>query len=285
MTLWRDRLGALAHDRLPAEAAAAWSGLFRPGIRLHAGGEGPAVAQLGGNPALPDDVEWPVWPEHGPLSFVAAVDCAALPRDYLTIPLPDAGTLLFFYFDGSYPPACDLGAVPEDAEGSRVLFVPAGTPVTERAAPDGLKTYPRQDLFAGVVATAPERGHLLLEQTETASGASLEDALGPDRQGTGVFAKLRWEAHDGSALHQVGGFAAPVQEPVESEIAAIVLDATWASPELIEEAGRWVLLAQFDSDGGAGMMWNDAGMLYWVIRSADLAAGRFSAARCLPQSG
>jgi uncharacterized protein YwqG len=40
-------------------------------------------------------------------------------------------------------------------------------------------------------------------------------------------------------------------------------------------ASQLVLLAQIDSDSRSGMAWGDTGRLYWLIRSEDLAAGRF----------
>ena len=40
--------------------------------------------------------------------------------------------------------------------------------------------------------------------------------------------------------------------------------------ELLAEQARWILLAQIDSDDRAGMMWGDAGTLYWLCRSADM---------------
>jgi len=69
-------------------------------------------------------------------------------------------------------------------------------------------------------------------------------------------------------LHQVGGYAWPVQGDVEYEIAG-------------PDAGQprdWIPLAQFDSDDAADMMWGDTGMLYWLIRPDDLAARRFDRA-------
>ncbi|MCR6484210.1 YwqG family protein [Amycolatopsis sp. OK19-0408] len=157
MTSWRDQLSTLAHDRLPTDLATAWTGLMRPGIRLTPAGEGPRVARLGGDPELPAEAEWPTWPGEGPLNFVAALDCAALPREYLSIPLPAAGTLLFFYFDGDRRSVQADSAAVEDAEGSRVLFVPAEVPVTARRAPEGVVPYPAQEQYAEIVATAPER--------------------------------------------------------------------------------------------------------------------------------
>ncbi|MEU5262505.1 YwqG family protein [Amycolatopsis sp. NPDC021455] len=288
MTSWRDRLSALAHEWLPAEVASAWIGLSRPGIRLAPDGEGPRVGRIGGLPVMPEDMAWPEWPGRGPLDFLAAVDCAALPREFLSIPLPEAGTLLFFSFDG-FRRESDDEPLLEDVEGSRVLFVPAGVPVVERAAPEGPVPYPALDVFAEVVATAPEREHILLEQTKIANGESLAEAvetvLLPDGcGGTDVFGELAAQARGRGREHQVGGFAAPVQGAVENEIAAEVL-GDYRDPRRAEEAARWVLLAQIDTDDKTDMIWGDAGMLYWVIRTDDLEAGRFDRARCTLQCG
>ncbi|MFG3406624.1 DUF1963 domain-containing protein [Streptomyces sp. NPDC048142] len=67
-----------------------------------------------------------------------------------------------------------------------------------------------------------------------------------------------------------------MQNPVKVEIAEAVLDseASWDDPRLSEEASRWVLLAQFDSDDAADMMWGDGGALYWLIRPENLAERR-----------
>ena len=289
VTSWRDRLDALAHDRLPAELATAWTGLVRPGIRLVPAGAGPRVAWLGGDPHLPAETEWPAWPGHGPLNFVAAVDCAALPRAFLSVPLPAAGTLLFFHFDGYRRSARADSATVRDTGGSRVLFVPADVPVARRGAPEGVVPYPALEMSAEIVATAPEREHVLLDRTTTTSGATLteavEDAEELDEWGTDVFGELVDDAAGGGLGHHVGGFAAPVQGAVEVEVAAALLEGSWADPRLADEAARWVLLAEITSDEAADMVWGDAGSLYWLIRTDDLEAGRFEEARCTMQCG
>ncbi|MGA5468820.1 DUF1963 domain-containing protein [Streptomyces arboris] len=78
----------------------------------------------------------------------------------------------------------------------------------------------------------------------------------------------------------MGGHAYSVQNPVEIEIAEAVLDgeASWEGPQLAEEAGNWVLLAQFGSEDAADMMGGDAGVLYWLIRPEYLAERRFERA-------
>ncbi|MDX3534561.1 DUF1963 domain-containing protein [Streptomyces sp. MB09-01] len=80
--------------------------------------------------------------------------------------------------------------------------------------------------------------------------------------------------------HGLGGRAVPVQGAVEWEVAHAVLGpgASWQDPRVNEEAAKWVLLAQIDTDCAADMTWGDVGTLYWLIRPADLAAGRFEEA-------
>src|SRR6266566_4097703 len=59
------------------------------------------AAALGGQPGLPDSVAWPVWENHGPLSFVAAIDCASLTAVPLDITLPRRGCCCFSTSMGS----------------------------------------------------------------------------------------------------------------------------------------------------------------------------------------
>ncbi|WP_308312470.1 YwqG family protein [Streptomyces sp. ISL-11] len=221
-------------------------------------------------------MEWPRWEGHGPLSFVASVNCAALPADSLDIPLPADGTLAFFYFDGQVDDgeALVLPDDPESRAGARVLYLPAGAPTTERAAPPELEPYPMVPLTAGVVATAPDPYHPLIEETFAHTGDADHPVYGD------AFLEALWEAAGEGADHRIGGHADAVQNPVEAEVAHAVLGkgTSWDDPRLAEETRGWTLLAQFDSDDGAGMMWGDCGTLYWLIRPEDLAERRFDKA-------
>jgi uncharacterized protein YwqG len=246
------------------------SGLLRPGARLSVAGEGRA-GHLGGSPELPPDAEWPVWPGHGPLTFVASVNCAALSG--LDIPLPEDGTLLFFFFDGQFDDdeALVYCEDPDSMAGARVIYVPAGATVEERPTPEGLTPYPRLAVSAEVLATTQHRKKALAHEFLVAGGASEEEAAA----GAAEFERLA-NAAAKAPWHQIGGFASPVQGPVELEVAKTVLGVPWGDPQLEVEAAKWVLLAQVDSQGD--MMWGDSGALYWLIRPEDLAARRFEQA-------
>ncbi|MEU7578947.1 YwqG family protein [Streptomyces sp. NPDC041068] len=273
-------LHALAHAHLPSDAAEQWLGLLRPGIRLAgAGGDDAVVGQLGGEPRLPADVEWPVWEGFGPLSFVASVDCAALPADALDIPFPTSGTLAFFHFDGQLDDGDALVDVgdPETWDGARVVHVPAGVPVTERATPAGLDPYPHVPLAARVILTVAEPTHPQIQRVVAPEGELLEEYEHPLCSAEFADALLDY---DDAAGHQLGGTPQSVQGPVELEVARAALGpgTDWHDPRLGDEMDQWVQLAQFESDDTADMMWGDTGCLYWLIRPADLAELRFERA-------
>ncbi|MCF3102216.1 DUF1963 domain-containing protein [Streptomyces roseoverticillatus] len=274
-----DALHTLAREHLPAEIAERWIGLMRPGLRLEkatstgTGGEPVVVGRLGGMPELPEKEAWPVWEAHGPLSFIASVDCAALPSAALDITLPPDGTLAFFYYDGQVDDGCAMVSPdePETWAGARVLYVPAGAPVTRRTAPEGIEPYPEVKLTARVETTAPYLWHPAVYR---------EFAPMPDDHPLWdeEFKEALWELSAGTE-HRIGGHANPVQDEVESEVARGALgNPAWTDPRIKEEALRWVLLAQFDTDDDADMMWGDGGALYWLIRPEDLAARRFDRA-------
>ncbi|GAA0437542.1 YwqG family protein [Streptomyces luteireticuli] len=278
-----DALHALAHQHLPEDIAERWIGLLRPGLRLEkatGAGTGPIVGRLGGLPELPEDEEWPVWEGNGALSFVASLDCAALPSAALDIALPADGTLAFFYFDGQLDDGCALVEpdYPDSRPGARVLYIPAGVHVAEREAPEGIRPYLEVPLTARPEATAPYPWHPVVYR---------EFAPMPDGHPVWDedFREALWDHSEGTE-HRVGGHADPVQDEVEAEVARGALGGPpWDDPRIQEEALRWTLLAQFGSDDDADMMWGDAGVLYWLIRPEDLAERRFDRAMFTWQCG
>ncbi|MFC1444037.1 YwqG family protein [Streptacidiphilus sp. N1-10] len=271
---------ALAAEHLPTDAAAQWTALLRPCVRLlKASGAEPTAAQLGGEPLLPADTTWPEWPDHGPLSFIASIDCAVLPRDGVDPAFPESGTLLFF-FDGQIDDG-DAMVWVADAEtwaGARVLYVPEGTETATAATPTGLEPYPCVSLTAATRCSIPDPWHPRSLATLTDGNAPLDPRAIPPHVKAFMDALCNGNTTIG---HQVGGHACPVQGPVEYEIAHAILGpkTRWTDPRLDEEAQRWVLLAQIDTDADAKMMWGDCGTLYWLIRPEDLAARRFEEAK------
>lgn len=277
-----DALHTLARKHLPGEIAERWIGLLRPSLRLEkttAAGAQPVVGRLGGLPALPENEQWPIWEGHGPLSFVASLDCAMLPAA-LDIALPTDGTLVFFYFDGQLDDGCavvDPGE-PDSWAGARVLYVPAGVPIAERTAPEGIQPYPEVLLTARAETTAPYLRHPVVHREF--------DPMPDDHPlWDEDFESALWDHCEGTE-HRIGGHANPVQGEVEWEVAHGALGSPpWDDPRIKEETFNWVLLAQFDTDDDADMMWGDGGALYWLIRPEDLAQRRFERAMFTWQCG
>ncbi|MET7403439.1 DUF1963 domain-containing protein [Dactylosporangium sp. NPDC005572] len=256
-----DELAALARAHLPADVAERWLPLCRPAVGLvplRAGDVLTTVAgHLGGEPALPDDVPWPVTGDGRPLYHLATVDCAA-------VGLPARGRMVFFVdealFDDDPDDADDADDDgPPAAEAARLVHVPAGTPVRPRATPARGNAYERTRLGARPGSTAPAADHPLVRRefgdAATAPGHPLH-AL--------AFARALASA-GGEAEHRVGGHPSPLRRSVAYDVGGDPL--------------AWQQLAQFDrSDPGIAWHGDDGVLLHWLIRADDLAAARFDRA-------
>jgi uncharacterized protein DUF1963 len=279
VTADRELVAEIAGRYLPDDVAARWLRLLRPAAALrHAGSGAWVAAVLGGEPDMPDWAEWPVWEGHGPLSFIAAIDCATLAAVPLDITLPSAGTLLFFYFDGQFD-NCQTTVgfwEPSTLAGARVLHLGPGEATSPRACPARLTPYQQVELTAEPVVTFPQFEHPDLQAAFKEPGADLRSFLQHPVNGD-AFVQALSERHPGPC-HQVGGYATPVQGPVEYEAAAGALGdgSHLDDPRVLAEQARWTLLAQIDTDDRAGMMWGDCGALYWLSRREEMTAGHLS---------
>lgn len=237
---------------------------------------------MGGEPCLPADVDWPTWEGHGPLSFIASINCGAISRARVHTILPGSGTLLFFYFDGQV----DNGKTwvhprdPEIGSGSRVLYVPASTPTAPRPTPGELRAYRHVRLQAETGVKIPQiTDSWIYPRLGLDYGTVSTDPMYVD------FQEAVWNLRQ--TYHQVGGTPASIQGDVALEVADIKpeWDMEQLDPDnphfddILEELSQWELLAQFASDRDAGMMWGDGGMLYWLIDPYDAELRDFDEAR------
>ncbi|MDN3028749.1 DUF1963 domain-containing protein [Streptomyces sp. S.PB5] len=229
---------------LPEDEVERWLGTVRRCATLSPAGRtapaGPVAGRIGGLPPMPEGEDVPELP------FLALVDLAAIPPGATDLPLPKDGTLLFF---------ADTEDPWGDDDWARLVHVPAGTPVSERA-PDGdweSEALPAQDLYLTTELSLPNRG----EDTEEFPHGM---ALG----------SVWWETSD---KVQTGG---PVQIGGYPWV--------WNSNPVTEHdhgPGDWVLLAEI---GGEDLTEGELGIAYWVIRRGDLSAGRFDRVRaCFDQ--
>lgn len=285
-------LAKLARLHLGNDLAERWVTTFAEATRLSArpatagpDEQGPrgapdVVGWLGGVPPLPSGTDWPAWDDFGPLSHVATLDCARL---YPSVPVtvraagfPADGLLSFFYFDGSVDEDDeDVDAVSilyGTDDGARVVYTPPGVDTVEQIPPAPLEPYRRVDLIAETVLTYQDIFHpdLYVGGRQADGWKALFPALDDLRR-----------QHPGPA-HQVGGHPDPVQGPVDMEVSygrlshGGKLRLDWADPAIVTLAREWLLLAQFDSDDAPDFMWGDCGMLYFMIRPADLPRKDFA---------
>ncbi|MFJ9846849.1 DUF1963 domain-containing protein [Kitasatospora sp. NPDC101155] len=118
---------------------------------------------------------------------------------------------------------------------------------------------------------SPRRGSPLLGSRDAFFACHPPTGAAPDD--AGFFTDLALDLGGPGPHHLIGGYALPVQDTVELEVARY--DHA--------EAHEWLLLAQIDTDERAAMVWSDGGALYWLIRRQDLAERRFDRARFTSQ--
>lgn len=271
---WRERLAADGLGRY----VEALEPFVRPEIRIRtrtAVASRLGQSRLGGQPDLPADLPWPRY-EEIPLSFLAQVDLAELPDGPAREMLPRDGHLWFFYAR-SQP----WGFRVEHAGGARVFHRPTGAVLAATAPPPDL----------------PEDGAFEVVPMSFENGLSLPDVehvpARAEEAGPVKIAREDWDRYDEVRLalafpdkqpaHKLLGHADSIQGPMERQAAllssSIDLKAGRSKDarvrEIRQQAGRWRLLLQLDSDDRTDMMWGDAGKLYVWIRDDDLAARRF----------
>jgi hypothetical protein len=270
-------LTRIARTHLDADIAQRWIAMLRPAVRLvPAGDADTVVARLGGRPAVPTDFEWPVWEGAGPLSFIGEVDLEALAAEALDpgLELPAEGRLLAFYFDGSYDDFASIVGTWDRATlaGARVVHVaePRST-CAPLAPPLGVAEFVEQPLKGRQITTHPGWEHHLLRSEFGAEEWDFQTWRAHPVQGE-AFNEALFALDEGDVpRHQLGGWADPVQGPVELEVAqaAISEEVTFGSAGHAAEASAWRLLLQVDSDDASQMMWGDVGTLYWLSRDSD----------------
>ena len=274
--------------------------------------------RLGGVPLVGEGFSWPrrarTRERYGdeiragrPLTFVAQVNLAEVPPigpSGGVLDLPRRGMLLFFCDEESLP----YGG-PDDSDAFCVAYLPLdpGDETETRLAevPEGLVDAGDSgggwgmpgvvvlDALPELALPAPfpdEVRAMGLSEAEADAYWRLTEEL--EREGARVPA---WAAEAAGAaryppVHRLGGAPHEIQNRMEAECELVRRgEDPHALPysrqqEVAEEANaRWRLLLQVDSDDAAGLMWGDAGMLYYWIRDDDLAARRFERAWCVMQ--
>jgi uncharacterized protein YwqG len=252
----------------PRDVMALAAPLARPALHL-VKSAGNTSSYAGGMPPLPAGVAWPS-KDRVPLTFVACLDLVSL-HAALSVPwLPPSGQLLFFHDADNQP----WGFDPKDRGSWAVLFT--GDGAATAVAPPAGHGLTRHGLSFHAIDTYPS-----WERPEVAQ-LELTDAEAE------ILIEHRLSAYGESPHHQVWGFPDAIQGDemeLECQLVSHGLYCGDASgymsrdaPALRDGAKDWRLLLQIDSDGDLGVMWGDAGILYFWIREEDARAGRFDQA-------
>lgn len=277
-----------AEEGMPSAMVEALVSLLRPSIRLiPVRGRVTAVggSRIGGLPDLPEGMDWPLcekvadplpdWAPASwnvllgqPFSFLMQIDLAEIAPFDLEKQLPDSGMLYFFYLDYY---RFKLSPSPDDLV--VVRFAPPNSgPLRRVSAPPQL---PKTEVYRAY-SLSPQVEWTISEPYDLQrGGASTEE----------IEASLE---HFGDCWDRKG---------LRTEVAAIqgfdpdhdTQNRMLGHPELIQSylpahgslSAR--LLLQIDSDRSrkrktfpsTGMMWGDAGRIYYYIEEDDLRACRF----------
>lgn len=268
----------------------------RPGWRLEPeGGRAAAGAtKLGGHPDLAPDEPWPHNHRGIPLTFLAQIDCAALP----TIPPPwtdrlapwDHGDRLLRIF-------ADLVDAPQEAGAALGLACPSGSRLERTAAPpipdpwppggpwdeveteERVRSLPEASVRLVPFLTVPECHPVLRPEWDHYGDdgdhyVQFRDRLRADGLPMRDDEPRPWE------LHHLLGEACSVQEDVRRAGAMIHDERSWAEqagatpdPSLTTPDAWQVLLALHD-DERVGLEIHDLGAYHVLAPVTDLAAGR-----------
>jgi uncharacterized protein DUF1963 len=283
--------------------------------------EQPGLTRFGGAPDLPDKAVWPVRPGYSngrkleeagsnrahlgsaftsaaPLHFIAQIPLDAVARfGVLKERLPDNGRLLFFW-DTRCGPWID------SAESCRVIWdrspidqLVSRDPPAELAVPDQhlASCFPLKSVAPLPVWSMPEQ--FMLEQLAERTGdhellASLDDDDWADEWDSLYERRLSWRLTSGREVlpHRLCGWPFPEQDDprVDAAVSAggtkVIGRALTAaeSKQRLNDMHDWTLLLQVDLNRLAPRTFAE-GLVYFVMREADLAARNFDRVHAIYQ--
>ncbi|MHB0999013.1 MAG: YwqG family protein [Armatimonadota bacterium] len=225
-------------------------------------------SKIGGLPDLPSETAWPEF-NNEPLSFIAQFrmsDTAKYDADHL---LPETGMLYFFYDAYQQP----WGGDPSDAGHWKVIYYNGDLSNLERReAPDTLPEEVRfkasQVAFSKELSLPPSESHdIHILDMSIKEISAYQDIL-----------LSTYDNHETNVYHRLLGHPDIIQDDMQTECqlnsnginsgdASSMKDPHTVS--LIRRSSDWRLLLQVDSDEDIGMMWGDAGSIYfWLPKDA-----------------
>jgi uncharacterized protein YwqG len=227
-------------------------------------------SRIGGAPDLPARLSWPKR-KKGSLAFLAQIDLEEAASHVPDGLLPRSGYLWFFHDTvgwggGEY--------APNDGGGPIVFYEPGRPMLASASVPGDL---PRNARFPQCAVTMAAYEDIPdTDASEELSSLFSEDDDKGDRYC--VIEEYLSGATMGD-VHKLLGCAHSIQGAMETECQQLkhgIKKRDDARLKALEaDLRHWRLLLQVESDPKAGMMWGDAGRLYFWIHDDDLRAGRF----------
>lgn len=242
------------------------SRLEQPGLFLTPF-NGDPLTKVGGLPIAPLTMQWPSW-KNKPLFFLCQINLNEIPCDFESDTIPRKGVLYFFYNSEQET----WGIEPEDKGSWAVRYLedipdnlsPLQAPID--LSREGI--FNEKPVCLDMETTLPPCDHPHVE----AADFSEEEIERYD--------ELYEIDYTGRTLHHMLGYAQSIQNGnMEEQCEKIYKKSLSASERSSSESdghGKWLLLLQLDSDEETGMMWGDAGMLYFWIREDDLRERNFN---------
>jgi uncharacterized protein YwqG len=224
----------------------------------------PGFSKLGGDPELPEGVEWPIGDGRGVYAFATQIDLGAFRAHGGPEWLPLEGRLYAFV---------DVDRYGGDDQVLVIYTTEAVGP--GRNAPPKVRGFPERRVAFEAYASVPSLDWLGLENLNV-SDAELD-----------VLSGLPDEPFGDEIQHRIGGYPNEIQGGrlhVECELLRRGLpEGAEVTDAILRAARQWRLLLQVDSDSALKMNWGDGGRLYVFIREADARKGDFSKTVTLTQ--
>lgn len=245
--------------------------LKRRSLRIVSSSQAPQPdgSRFGGQPFAPKDLDWPISPMGVPLHFLCQIALKDLNSFEAARPLPETGSLLFFYDAESQP----WGFDPAEQGSWRVLYFPENENFCSHDFPLSLSQEWLPDERA--IVCTQEMTYPSLEADEF-EGIRLSDEQADQ------YTEYVEAAYGRQPRHRLLGHPQLIQNDwrLECQLASNGIycgDASGYSSEraarLSSAAGDWQLLLQIDSE--EDLMWGDNGCIYFCINKKDLERRRF----------
>jgi hypothetical protein len=304
--LTREDVARIAREEGLGEHAEDLVGCVRAGWRLDLDPDGdpgaPGVTKLGGHPDLAAGESWPHNSRGIAMTFLAQIDCGALPAvdpEWSDPPPWPRGTCLLRVF-------ADLVDNPIEPGPARVLAVPSGGALARTVAPPLPEPWPGGGEWDEL---PPEMRYRTLPEAAVRvvpflSAPESHPVLSPDGPGLRGQAgdyytwALRLRVHGAVVessprdeprpwdVHHFLGEAASIQEDVRSVGTMFYGDEFWARvidaevDPALADVDAWRPLLAVHDDERIGLRVHDSGAFTVLIPAADLAAGRFDRVVC-----